>query len=100
MKSSREASDVPLGPWCATYGLSPRQRHRFDGSGMTEAPRLTYWDAACFTWYINGDAERLPHLQAILDEVQQSRGRQQIATSVISKIEVAFSVQGRELRAN
>lgn len=28
---------------------------------MPDEPRLTYWDAACFTSYVNGDEQRLPH---------------------------------------
>lgn len=50
-----------------------------------------YWDACCFISYINGHAERLPVLQAILEAAFKSGGNLQIVTSVISKVEVAFT---------
>ncbi len=34
---------------------------------MPDEPRLTYWDAASFTSYVNGDEQRLPHLELIVD---------------------------------
>lgn len=66
---------------------------------MAEEPRSLYWDAVCFTSYINGDPDRRPHLEAILDEAHRSNGRIIIATSVLSKVEVAFSVAERAARA-
>jgi hypothetical protein len=65
---------------------------------MPDEPRLTYWDAACFTSYINGDPHRLPHLESVLDEALRSKGKALVVTSVLSKVEVAFSVQERAAR--
>ncbi len=61
-------------------------------------PERIYWDANCFTYYINEDMERLPNLEAILDRVQRSDGKVQIVTSTISKVEVAFSLQEQAKR--
>jgi predicted nucleic acid-binding protein len=60
---------------------------------MPDDPERIYWDANCFTYYINGDPERIPVLVAILDSVYDSKGKKQIVTSVISKVEVAFSLE-------
>lgn len=42
---------------------------------------------------INADPQRLPVLEAVLEQAQRSDGKLQIVTSVISKIEVAFSLE-------
>lgn len=60
---------------------------------MPEEGQRIYWDANCFTYYINADQDRLPILRAILDAAAASKGKIQIVTSVISKIEVAFSLE-------
>src|ERR1700680_937927 len=65
---------------------------------MPDEPRLIYWDACCFTYYINGDPQRLPTLEAVIDEVERSKGKIVIVTSVLSKVEVAFSVEERAAR--
>lgn len=65
---------------------------------MPDEPQRIYWDANCFTSYINGGPERLPVLLAILDRVQASKGQEQIVTSVMSKIEVAFSLEEQTRR--
>lgn len=53
---------------------------------MPELPFL-YWDSCVFLSYVNGDAERLPHLDAFLNK---SGVEFQIITSVLSIVEVAF----------
>ena len=65
---------------------------------MPSELRRKYWDACCFTSYINEDRDRLPMLDAVLDEAQQSNGSIQIVTSTLSKVEVAFSVTERAKR--
>jgi len=54
---------------------------------MPDDPILLYWDAGVFLAYINGETERLKHLDAFLDP----NGKEgQIHTSMISIVEVAF----------
>jgi len=54
---------------------------------------LIYWDACVPLSYINGYAERLPHIEGIL----QSSGRNvQIITSVFSIVEVAFALKEQQ----
>lgn len=65
---------------------------------MPDSSQLIYWDACCFTSYINGDVGRLPVLEAILDEVQADKGKSIIVTSVMSKVEVAFSLEEQTRR--
>lgn len=57
---------------------------------MPERPNLIYWDSCVFLSYIDGDLDRLRHLDAILYEVSNSNGSK-IITSAFSKVEVAFS---------
>ena len=59
---------------------------------------LFYWDAAVFLSYINGEDERLPVIDSLLESSR--RGDVNIITSSLSLVEVAFSEmekQGREL---
>jgi len=49
-----------------------------------------YWDSANWLSYINGVAERLPVLDALLAESASEKGTIIIYTSVISEVEVAF----------
>lgn len=58
-------------------------------------PKRFYWDACNFLYYLNGDKDRLPTLEALL--YQASRGDLTIFTSTISIAEVAFVVH--EVRA-
>ena len=51
--------------------------------------RLIYWDACNFISYVNGVPDRLPHLDALLEESQQDDIK--IVTSTLSIAEVAFS---------
>jgi len=34
-----------------------------------------YWDANCFTYYINRDAQRMPTLEAILEQAHRGGGK-------------------------
>ena len=57
-----------------------------------------YWDSNCFAYLIDRNEERLPILTAILDGVVYSKGRRQIVTSVLSKVEVAYALTERVVR--
>jgi len=52
-----------------------------------------YWDANVFLYYLNGQPDVIPIIEALFEEVQASRGRKKIATSVLSKVEVAYLQQ-------
>jgi len=59
---------------------------------------IFYWDAAVFLSYINGEAERLPVIDSLLDSSRH--GDLDIITSSLSIVEVAFTEmekQGHEL---
>lgn len=60
--------------------------------------RLFYWDANIFLSYINGEPTKGPILEAILDEILHS-GTDKIVTSVLSKVEVAWSASEKYNRA-
>ena len=56
-------------------------------------PRRVYWDACVFLSYINGIDEKLPVLDALLEESRQ--GEIEIVTSAVSLTEVAFAEEER-----
>ena len=62
---------------------------------MPASPRYIYWDANCFTYYINEHPEHIDTLQGILSEVENSNGDYKIVTSTLSMAEVAFTEQER-----
>lgn len=51
--------------------------------------RLLYWDTDVFLSYLNEDPQRLPILEAILDEVEKSK-QDKIVTSAITKVEISW----------
>ena len=51
--------------------------------------RLLYWDSGVFLSYLNENPQRLPILEAILDEVEKSK-QDKIVTSAITKVEIAW----------
>ncbi len=59
---------------------------------------LFYWDANVFIYYLNGDLERLPTLDAILDGVSKSK-KDKIVTSIFSKVEVAWVASEKNHRS-
>lgn len=65
---------------------------------MLGSPRLTYWDSCVFLSYINGEAERLYILDAFLDGIKKSNGKQKIVTSALSITEVSFAASERNKR--
>lgn len=48
-----------------------------------------YWDADVWLSYINGEAERLPVLDALLAESSSPKGNIELYTSELSEVEVA-----------
>jgi predicted nucleic acid-binding protein len=56
----------------------------------TPVPR-SYWDACVFLSYINGDADRLPEIENLLEAARQ--GAIEIVTSMVSIVEVARGAQ-------
>ena len=60
--------------------------------------RLRYWDANIFLYYLNGDSEKLPTLDAILEDISKN-GKDKIVTSVLSKVEVAWVASEKNTRA-
>jgi predicted nucleic acid-binding protein len=63
---------------------------------MPEAVHRIYWDSCVFLSYLNGDSERLPNIDGVLQEVEHSSGKKKIVTSTISRVEVSFAVTERE----
>lgn len=50
-----------------------------------------YWDADAWLSYINGEADRLPTLDALLADSSSPKGNIEIYTSEVSEVEVAFA---------
>lgn len=50
-----------------------------------------YWDANVFLAYINGDADRLPDIEGLLDDAKA--GRLEILTSTLTQAEVAYGAE-------
>lgn len=59
---------------------------------MPGKPNFVYWDSCVFLSYINADPERIDILEAFLDEIQKSNGERRIVTSILTKVEVAWTV--------
>lgn len=51
--------------------------------------RYLYWDTDVFISYFNGDVERYPVLESILEEIEKSKV-ERIVTSILTKVEVAW----------
>jgi hypothetical protein len=58
---------------------------------MPGKPSFVYWDSCVFLSYINADPGRIDTLDAIFDEIQKSNGEKRIVTSILTKVEVAWS---------
>ena len=64
---------------------------------MPDAKVIYYWDACVLLSYIEGDADRLPIIEAILADCDA--GTAGIATSVLSIAEVAFGKAEKDHKA-
>jgi predicted nucleic acid-binding protein len=51
-------------------------------------PDVVYWDSCVFLSYVNGDPDRLPDIEGLLEQANQ--GQIEIITSTVSMVEVAF----------
>ena len=51
--------------------------------------RLLYWDSDVFISYLNQHPQRIPILEAILDEIEKSK-EDRILTSAITKVEISW----------
>lgn len=66
---------------------------------MPDMRRNIYWDACVFLSYINGMADRVPILDALLESSSSPNGNIKLFTSNLSKVEVAFATTEREQRS-
>lgn len=66
---------------------------------MPPEPTRNYWDACVFLSYINGVAERLPTLDALLDESSDPENEREIVTSAYTITEVAFALHEKAQKA-
>lgn len=64
---------------------------------MPDEVRRLYWDSCVFLSYVDGNADRAPTLEAILEEARQ--GKVEIVTSTASVTEVAFGSVEMDRRA-
>jgi len=58
---------------------------------MPSQRQRIYWDADVWLSYINGEADRLPMLDALLADSSIPKGNIEIYTSEMSEVEVAFA---------
>lgn len=66
---------------------------------MLNNRRVVYWDACCFLSYVNGIADRLPVLEALLSASVGESGGIRIFTSALSKVEVSYAASELKRRA-
>jgi len=52
--------------------------------------QFIYWDACVFLSYLNGNPDRLPTIDALLEEAKRD-GSKKIVTSILSVVEVAYA---------
>ena len=57
---------------------------------MPPEPTRNYWDSCAFLSYINGVSDRLPTLDALLEESADPDNEREIVTSTFTIAEVAF----------
>jgi predicted nucleic acid-binding protein len=59
---------------------------------MPPEPQRNYWDSCVFLSYINGVADRLPTIDALLAESTDPEHQREIVTSSFTIVEVAFAL--------
>lgn len=59
-------------------------------------PDYVYWDACVFLSHLDQDQKRSPDIDGVLKEIEDSQGTRKIATSIVSKVEVAFVENERQ----
>jgi predicted nucleic acid-binding protein len=62
---------------------------------MTKTLRLSYWDSCVFLSYLENHPERVPVIEAMLDDAKEYQRDQKIITSTLSIAEVCY-VDGSE----
>ncbi len=60
---------------------------------------IVYWDACVLLSYINGIADRMPILDALLASSASDNGDIKLHSSAIARVEVAFGVAEKEKKA-
>lgn len=66
---------------------------------MPPEPTRNYWDSCVFLSYINGVPDRLPTLDALLDESADPDNEREIVTSAFTIAEVAFALHEKAQKA-
>ncbi len=66
---------------------------------MPPEPIRNYWDTCVFLSYINGVADRLPTLDALLDESADAENEREIVTFTFTIAEVAFALHEKAQQA-
>jgi predicted nucleic acid-binding protein len=66
---------------------------------MPSQRHCLYWNADVWLAYVNGEADRLPILDALLADSASPKGNVELYTSVISEVEVAFGKQEQDKKA-
>src|SRR5436309_2132093 len=65
---------------------------------MPSEVRRTYWDTCVFLSYINGYQDRLPAIEAVLQESERTDDEWEIVTSTFTITEVAFALHEKQKR--
>jgi predicted nucleic acid-binding protein len=66
---------------------------------MSNSRLKVYWDADVWLSYINGEANRLPTLDALLADSSSPKGNIELYTSQMSEVEVAFGKTEQDNKA-
>jgi len=65
---------------------------------MPSESHFVYWDACVFTSYLNKVPDRIGVITALLEEIENSK-QDKIVTSIISRVEVAYTAEEKVNRA-
>ena len=66
---------------------------------MPNDGKIVYWDACVFLSYINGMVDRMPILDAILENSANDDGGIKIYATALARVEVAFGAAEKEGKA-
>ena len=66
---------------------------------MLDTRRVIYWDANVFLSYVNGITDRMPVLDALLEDSANDSGSIKLYTSELSRVEVAFASSEQKQRS-
>ena len=65
---------------------------------MVNRTQLIYWDSCVVLAYMNAEQERLPTIEAIIQNVAKSNGQTKLVTSMIAKVEIAYIALEKDKR--